>query len=153
MKRVLVTGMSGVGKSSVAERLSAHGYTAVDTSYGGFSIADEHGILHWDLERIRHLLATEDTDMLFVVGTDERQGMFSDDFDLVILLTAPREVIIERLGSRTNNPFGKEPEELAKVLADIERFEPPMRRWANHVIDTDQPLDLVVEEILRLADG
>lgn len=46
MKRVLLTGMSGVGKSTVAERLSALGYKAVDTSYSGYSVADELGTQH-----------------------------------------------------------------------------------------------------------
>ncbi len=150
MKRVLLTGMSGVGKSTVAERLSELGYKAVDTSYGGYSVADEQGIQHWDLDRIRHLLATEDVDVLFVVGTEEGQGSLYDEFDHVVLLSAPRDVMVARLAARTNNPFGKSPEELAKVLADLEMFEPMMRRAATHEIDTDKPLDDVIAEILRL---
>ena len=35
--------MSGVGKSTVAERLSELGYKAVETDYGDFSVVDEHG--------------------------------------------------------------------------------------------------------------
>ena len=34
MKRVLLTGMSGVGKSAVLEELAARGYKAADTDYG-----------------------------------------------------------------------------------------------------------------------
>ena len=59
--------------------------------------------------------------------------------------------MLERLASRTNNPFGKSPDELAKILADLERYEPAMRRSATLVIDTSQSLDRVVEEILRLV--
>ena len=43
MKRVLFTGMSGVGKSTVAERLTELGYKAVDTDHDGFSVVDERG--------------------------------------------------------------------------------------------------------------
>jgi len=151
MKRVLLTGMSAVGKSAVARRLSELGYKTVDTDYGGFSLSDKHGGQHWDVDRIRQLLATEDADVLFVVGADDNQVLFYPDFDHIVLLSAPRGVMVERLASRTNNPFGKSPDELAKVLADLETYEPLMRRSATHEIDTSKPLDLVIDEILSLV--
>jgi broad-specificity NMP kinase len=150
MKRILLTGMSGVGKSTVAERLSELGYKVVETDYGGFSVVDEHGY-HWDVDRIRQLLATEEVDVLFVVDSDDNQVMFYQDFDQIILLSAPRDVMIERLASRTNNRFGKSPNELAEILADLEKYEPMMRRSATHEIDTSRPLDRVIDEILSLV--
>lgn len=150
MKRILLTGKSGVGKSTVAERLSELGYKAVETDYGGFSVVDESGY-HWDVGRIRQLLATEDADVLFVVGSDDNQVMFYPDFDHIVLLSAPRDVMIERLASRTNNRFGKSPDELAKVLADLELYEPMIRRSATHEIDTSKPIDRVIDEILGLV--
>lgn len=87
--------------------------------------------------------------MLFVVGTDDRQGSFYE-FDHVVLLSAPRDVVVARLAARTNNPFGESPKELAKVLADLEMYEPMMRGTATREIDTDKPLDDVVAEILQL---
>jgi shikimate kinase len=151
MKRVLLTGMSGVGKSTVAERLSELGYKVVDTDYGGFSVVDERGDQHWDVDRVRQLLATKDVDVLFVVGADDRQVLFYPDFDHIVLLSAPRDVMVERVAFRTDNPFGKSPEELAKILADLEEYEPMMRRAATHEIDTSQPLDRVIDEILTLV--
>jgi dephospho-CoA kinase len=151
MKRVLLTGMSGVGKSAVAERLSELGYKTVETDYAGFSMVDERGNQHWDVDRIRQLLATEDVDVLFVVGSDDNQVLFYSDFDHIVLLSAPRDVMVERLASRTNNRFGKSPDEMAKILADLEKFEPMMRRSATHEIDTSKPLDRVIEEILSLV--
>ena len=150
MQRVLLTGMSGVGKSTVAERLSELGFKVVETDYGGYSVVDEHGYQHWDVDRVRELLATEDADVLFVVGSDDAQVLFYPDFDHIVLLSAPREVMVERPTSRTNNPFGKSSEELEKVLADLETFEPFMRRDATHEIDTSKPLDRVIDEILGL---
>ena len=79
--------------------------------------------------------------MLFVVGSDDAQVLFYPDFDHIVLLSAPREVMVERLTSRTNNAFGKSSQELAKVLADLETFEPFMRRDATYEIDTNRPLD------------
>ena len=111
MRRVLLTGMSAVGKSTIAERLTELGYKAVDTDVGGYSVVDERGDQHWDVDRIRMLLATEDADVLFVVGSDDAQVHFYEDFDHIVLLSAPRDVIVERLATRTNNPFGKTSDE------------------------------------------
>lgn len=145
--------MSGVGKSAVAEHLSELGYKAVDTDYGGYSVANEAGGQRWDVDRVRQLLATEDVDVLFVVGADDAQVLFYPDFDDIVLLSAPRDVMVERLAARANNPFGKSPEQLAKVLADLEMYEPLIRRSATHEIDTTKPLDRVIEEILSLVQG
>ena len=142
--------MSAVGKSTIAERLSELGYKTVDTDVGGYSVVDERGDQHWDVDRIRMLLATEDADVLFVVGADDAQVQFYEDFDHIVLLSAPRDVIVERLATRTNNPFGKTSDELAKILADLETYEPLIRRDATHEIDTSQPLDRVIDEILSL---
>jgi dephospho-CoA kinase len=151
MQRILLTGMSGVGKSTVAERLSELGFKVVETDEGGYSVVDDHGEQHWDIDSVHGLLVTEDADVLFVVGSDDAQVLFYPDFDHIVLLSAPREVMVERLASRTNNPFGKSPEELAKILADLETFEPRMRRDATHEIDTSKPLDRVIDEILGLV--
>jgi len=150
MRRILLTGMSAVGKSTIAERLSELGYKAVDTDGGGYSLVDERGDQHWDVDRIRLLLATEDADVLFVIGSDDAQVQFYPDFDHIVLLSAPRDVIVERLATRTNNPFGKRSDELSKILADLVTYEPLMRRDATHEIDTSQPVDDVIDEILSL---
>jgi dephospho-CoA kinase len=152
MRRVLLTGMSAVGKSTIVERLSVLGYKAVDTDDGGFSMVDERGDQHWDVDRIRQLLATVDAEVLFVVGSDDAQVLFYPDFDHIVLLSAPRDVMVERLAARNNNPFGKKPDELAKVLADLETYEPLIRRSATHEIDTSQPLDRDIDEILSLVE-
>lgn len=153
MRRILLTGMSAVGKSTIADRLSELGYKVVDTDYGGYSVVDERGDQHWDVGRIRQLLATEDVDVLFVVGCDDAQVEFYPDFDHIVLLSAPRDCIVERLATRTNNPFGRTSDELAKILADLEMYEPLMRRDATHVIDTSNPVDRVIDEILRLTSN
>jgi dephospho-CoA kinase len=151
MQRILLTGVSGVGKSTVAARLAEPGYKAVDTDYGGFSMVDESALQRWDVERIRQLLATEDVEVLSVVGADDNQALFYRDFDHIVLLSAPREVVVARLASRTNNPFGKSSAELTKVLADLDAYEPMMRRGADHEVDTSKPLDRVIEESLCLV--
>jgi shikimate kinase len=162
MKRVLLTGMSGVGKSAVLEELAARGYKAIDTDYGGLSEVvsvppgETTGLgpgqdWVWREDRIQDLLSTADTDVLFLGGCAPNQGKFYPQFDHIILLTAPVAVIIERLATRTTNPYGKRPEEVARVLDLIQTIEPLLRRGSQHVVDTRGPLDQVVTRVLRLV--
>ncbi len=106
----------------------------------------------WREDRIQDLLSTADADVLFVSGCSPNQGKFYPQFDHVVLLSAPAEVIVERLASRTNNPFGKRPEEVARVLLLINEIEPLLRAGAGHEIDTSIPLDQVVTKVLQLVD-
>jgi hypothetical protein len=55
------------------------------------------------------------------------------------------------LATRTNNPFGKTPDELAHVLDNLDKVEPMLRNIATHEIVTVRPLDEVVEEIVELV--
>ncbi len=57
-KRVLVTGMSGVGKSSIAAALTARGYLAVDTDRDASRIA-EGGERLWDKHEIDRLRSAD----------------------------------------------------------------------------------------------
>ena len=57
------------------------------------------------------------------------------------LLSAPAHVIVERLATRTNNSYGKHPDELVRVLEHIETVEPLLRRRATPEVDTSAPLD------------
>ena len=88
------------------------------------------------------------SEVLFVSGTARNQTKFYPRFDHVVLLTAPVPVMIERLTRRTNNPYGKDPAELAEVLGFKQTVEPALRRAADLEIDTSIPLDEVVAKIL-----
>jgi dephospho-CoA kinase len=151
VKRVLLTGMSGTGKSSVVEELAARGYKAVDTDYR-FCDVQPDGRQLWREDAIEELLATEDADVLFVAGCEENQGRFHPQFDHIVLLSAPLETMVERLRTRTNNPHGKAPLEFSRFLEDVEAVEPLLRRAADHEVRTTAPLDEVVSTILRLVD-
>jgi shikimate kinase len=105
----------------------------------------------WREDRIDELLSTEDAKVLFVSGCPPNQATFYPRFDHVVLLTAPVDVIIERLAKRTTNPYGKRPEEVARVLNLMRTIEPLLRRGAGHVIDTSAPLDRVVAQLIRFV--
>jgi hypothetical protein len=60
-------------------------------------------------------------------------------------------VTVERLTGRTNNAYGKKPEELADVLRYKETVEPMLREGATLEINTSIPLLQVFEQILAVA--
>ena len=152
--------MSGTGKSTVIQTLIDRGYRAVDTDYGGYSemIGVPDDALTgpgggqdwvWREDRIQDLLATDDAPPLFISGCSPNQGTFYPQFDHVVLLTAPAGVLVERLGSRTTNPFGQRPGEVERVLLLQREIEPLLRAGSDLEIDTSAPVDVVVAGILR----
>jgi dephospho-CoA kinase len=165
VRRILLTGMSGVGKSAVITELAERSYKAIDADSDDYSewvtVANDVSPFGpsvnagrdwvWREDRMRALLATGDADVLFVSGCAENMGQFLPYFDDVILLSAPAAIIVARLRSRTNNPYGKRSDEEARVLGLIETVEPLLRRAASHEIDTSAPLDDVVTAVLQVA--
>ncbi|MDQ3274909.1 MAG: AAA family ATPase [Actinomycetota bacterium] len=152
MQRILLTGMSGTGKSSIVRELAARGYKAVDTD-DGWCETQPDGRQMWREDAIQALLTTEDADVLFVAGCEENQAKFHAQFDHIVLLSAPLQTLVERLGTRTDNAYGKAPEELRRFLDDINTVEPLLRSVAIHEVQTTVPLDEVVSTVLRLVDA
>jgi shikimate kinase len=148
VKRVLLTGMSGTGKSSVVRELTARGYKAVDTD-DGWCLPRLDGRQMWHEDAIAKLLDTEDTDVLFVAGCEENQVAFHRKFDHIVLLSAPLDTLLDRLATRTDNPYGKTPEERQRFLEDVETVEPLLRQVATVEVRTTVPLGKVVATILE----
>jgi dephospho-CoA kinase len=139
--------MAGTGKSSVVRVLGARGYKAIDTDDGWCDPLPD-GRQMWREDAIQLLLDTEDTDVLFVAGCEENQVKFHPLFDHIILLSAPLQILVERLATRTSNSYGKAPGELDRVLDDVNTIEPLLRQVADHEIRTTMPLEDVVTTIL-----
>jgi len=138
--------MSGTGKSSLLVELASRGHPVLDTDDLGWHRADGT----WDEPRLQqHLEAHPD---LVVAGTAENQGRFSPWFAHVVLLSAPVEILLDRLRERTTNPYGKTAAEQRDVRRYVIEVEPLLRGTATVEVDARRPLletaDLV-ETLLR----
>jgi shikimate kinase len=140
-----VTGMSGAGKTTVLDVLNRRGVATVDTDYGDWVLPDGT----WDEPRMDQLLA--DHREIVVSGTVANQGRFYDRFEHVVLLSAPVEVLLERVGTRLNNPYGREPEQRAEIVAHVADVEPLLRRGATLELDGRRRPDELADIIERLV--
>ena len=129
MARVLLTGMSGAGKSTLLAAVARRGYTTIDTDYDGWELP---GAL-WDEPRMSELLAEHAT--IAVSGTAQNQGRFYDRFEHVIYLVVPLETLLDRVRTRTNNPYGKTAEHQADITRYVAEVEPLIRRTATLELD------------------
>ena len=116
--RVLITGMSGAGKTALVHELRGRGLRAFDADEDGFSEPRADGRWGWRADRV------------------------------AALLTAPVDVLLERLQTRTGNRYGQSPAEEAQVLADLAEVEPLLRRSADLVLETTEPPERLADVLL-----
>jgi shikimate kinase len=146
MARVLLTGMSGAGKTTVLDELRQRGFLTIDTDYGGWVLPDGT----WDETRMGELLARYDD--LIVSGTVENQGRLYDRFHHVVLLSAPLEVLLQRVSHRAN-PYGRTPEQRAQIAEYFCTVEPLLRRGATIELDGRREIPELADAVEKLVRG
>jgi dephospho-CoA kinase len=108
----------------------------------------------WREDRVLELLDAADAQAsvaLFVSGCARNMPNFYPRFDHIVLLSAPPDVLIERLNARTNNDYGKTPDERAQVLHNHRTVEPLLRNRATLELDATAPLEMLVQQLEGLA--
>ena len=154
---VLVTGMSGTGKSTALVELARRGHRVVDTDYGGWTedVSSSDGRESerlWREDRIDVLLGEHDAGVLFVSGCVSNQGKFYPRFDAVVLLSAPADVILGRVAARETNDYGRTDAQRELIVRHLATVEPLLRAGAMAEIVTRAPLDEVVDALESIAD-
>ena len=160
MKRILITGMSGSGKSAVIAELVARGYRAHDldtpewSEWVAASPSDKLTPVEgrdwvWRQDRVRRLLMDHQDRRLFIAGTSESMSTMFSLIDVIILLSAPLDVLMDRLASRSIGGYGHSPADRQKVIELVSTVEPLLRKVAHIEIDTQGRVQATVDEILR----
>ena len=161
MKRVLITGMSGTGKSAVVRELAARGHWAVDLDTPEWSRwvdVDASDTLTpgqgrdwvWREDRVQALLSGDSEGTLFISGCAEKMERLFPLIDTIILLSAPVATIMKPLEARSFDGYGNTDQERQRVGELIATIEPMLRESASHEIDTRRPVQATVDEILKL---
>lgn len=160
--KIYITGVSGVGKTSLAQALSAHGINAIDIDEISHwenkttketvgwepGLSDEWLNAHdWvcDLNKLKEIINKEENSV--ALGHAANQDEYIGLFDKKFVLECSPETIERRLKERTNNDFGKHPDDLARILEWNKSFTSWMVAKGASVLDGEKPLDILVSEV------
>lgn len=81
------------------------------------------------------------------------QGRFYPEFDAIVLLAAPAEVLLSRVETRTTNVYGKATDERELILSHLHEVEPKLRATCTHEIDaTPMPAEIVAR-LIEIGEG
>ncbi|QSB04434.1 AAA family ATPase [Natronoglycomyces albus] len=158
MSKILVTGMSGTGKSTVLVELASRGHRVVDTDYHpefeeAVPTQDGETEQLWRPDRINALLDGHRKGDLYVSACVSNQGQFYPKFDAVVLLSAPTAIVLERVETRPGNDYGKNPDERQEIVRYIDSVEPLLRQTSTHEIDTQVFVGEVADQLEVIAEA
>jgi len=144
--------MSGAGKSTALAALARQGFEVVETDVSPWSEWSQAAAGYvWREDLVRDLLERERHTPLYVAGAVSNQGTFYSRFDAIVLLSAPQDVLLRRIESRTTNDYGKRRQQRDRIIRDIVEVEPLLRATCTHEIDTTKPLADVVAELMAIG--
>jgi adenylate kinase family enzyme len=170
MPLIYITGPSGAGKSTVRNELVKRGYEAHDTDEDGISAWYDNQTLEpvewppekdrsadWyekhdyrmSTERVEELAERANTKLIFLCGIPANDKEFREYYDKIICLVIDKEVMQRRVTARTNNGFGKSPDELKLMLYWHGKMLERYGQWGATMIDATQSPNTVVDEIIR----
>lgn len=158
IRNYLIEGVSGTGKTTVAEELHRRGFHVVhgdrELAYQGDPETGEpitdgfgHHAHIWRVDRVKALVADTSAPVTFFCGGSRNFAKFIDLFDGVFVLDVDVDTLNRRLDVRPEDEFGRSPEQREFVLR-LHRTKEDIPAGGT-VIDATAPLADVVDEILR----
>ncbi|MDM7831524.1 AAA family ATPase [Cellulomonas edaphi] len=157
-RNYLVEGLSGTGKTTVADELARRGYDVVhgdrvlayqgDPETGEPTGAGLHEHHIWDEAAVRALVADRTHPATFFCGGSRNFPRFVDLFDGVFILEVDLATLHRRLDARPDDEWaGGKPTDRARIVAwHATGGDVPQEGIA---IDATAPVEVVVDEILR----
>lgn len=167
MSNIYITGVSGTGKTTIAKILKERGVKAYSTD-------EVPGLCHWEnkvdrkivdyeakldqefinshtwvcnIDHLKQLMNQEEN--VVILGMTGNQDEFLSLFDKVILLQCSPEIFIDRIQNREDNTFGKDKTAQEYILSMYKTFNTEMMENEAVVINTENPLDIVIKEIIN----
>lgn len=170
-KSILITGTTGVGKTSLSNKLNKLGYKSYDiddvpelfsmihretqrpiVDHDNFDL-EKVKAMTWicNLENLKSLIQAETNDLAFYCGNGSNVYEFMQLFDKVILLTINLETNKERLSNRTDNDFARTSEVQEYVLGKKNDWENEMIKRGSIVVDAHKDLDSLAQTVVNIA--
>ena len=167
IRNYLIEGVSGTGKTTVAEELQRRGYHVIhgdrELSYAGDPNTGERadrpaedsvtdlslwGHKHhlWDVGKVKALIADQRHAISFFCGGSRNFPSFIDLFDAVFILDVDIETLTRRLEGRPEDEFGGRPAE-RDLIVRLHGTKEDIPKGGT-VIDATAPIVEVVDEIL-----
>jgi shikimate kinase len=168
-----VIGVAGTGKSFLVKEMTRKGFDAVDLDIGFTAFVNKKGIevdynpkggsdwwkSHYyvlKLGKLERLIERRKSIFVFgdVGGQPGRSNGLLDVtqlFDRVCYLRAPPATIRERLAKRTDNPFGKNPEEIKGTMRHKARMDRIARKLKFEIVDVSLGTEGVIQSIVGMG--
>lgn len=159
-RNYLVEGLSGTGKTTVAEELQRRGHHVVhgdrelayrgDPRTGAPSDVGGHESHLWDVAAVRALAADRSVPATWFCGGSRNFPDVLDLFDEVVVLEVDLPTLHRRLDARPDEEWG---DGRPTDRALIEQWHRTREGLPDGVVvDATAPVERVVDEILRLCD-
>ena len=168
IRNYLIDGVSGSGKTTVAEELQRRGYHVIhgdrELSYRGNpktgepldgpshrsgtdSLTWQHKHWIWNVDKVESLVADQRYATSFFCGGSRNFHHFIDLFDEVFVLNVDHDTLNRRLAGRPEDEFGGKPAEREFIRRmHVTKEDVPK---GSVVIDATAPIERVVDEILE----
>ena len=168
IKNYLIEGVSGTGKTTVAEELQRRGYHVIHgdraLGYRGDprtgeplagpapeNVTDSAAWVHahwiWNVDKVQSLVADRSCASTFFCGGARNLHRFIDLFDAVFVLDVDLDTLNRRLAGRPEDEFGGKPDERA-LIRRLHATKEDVPK-GGVVIDATAPVERVVDEILK----
>jgi broad-specificity NMP kinase len=171
IRNYLIEGISGTGKTTVAEELERRGYDVVHgdrvlasmgdpatgklfTDFPPKHVADSPEWKHkhwiWDESKVRSLTADKGNAITFFCGGSRNLERFVDLFDAVFILEIDAQTLKWRLEGRPEDEFGGRPEEQELIV----KLHATKEEIPKHgiTINATMRVEQVVDEILARCE-
>jgi thymidylate kinase len=166
VKNYLVEGVSGAGKTTVAEELERRGYHVIhgdrtlayrgDPETGAPLAGPPEGVTDklwwryegwiWPVDKVKALIADQGAAKTFFCGGSRNFHHYIDLFDAVFVLEADLATVKRRVAHRGDDEFGGKPEEWA-LIARVHASKEGIPKGI--IIDATSPVERVVDAILE----